>query len=78
MDVERAIKEIQDALIVMAEIEKRQSALLREAAEALGKHDDRFAVLDEFRPRADLKLRELEDKLDGLIGYVGGLRPPPV
>jgi hypothetical protein len=70
VDVERAIKEIQDALIVMAEIERRQSALLREHAEYLGE-------LVKFRNSAEPKIDEIDDKLNGLIGYLAGLRPPP-
>ena len=69
-DMERAIKELQDALIVIAEIEKRQSALLREHAEHLGE-------LEEFRRRTDQNLAEITDKLNGLIDYVGGMNPPP-
>lgn len=69
-DMERAIKELQDALIVIAEIEKRQSALLREHAEHLGE-------LEEFRRRTGQNLAEITDKLNGLIDYVGGMNPPP-
>jgi len=68
--IERAIKDLQDAMIVIAEIEKRQSAMLREHAEHLGE-------LLEFRRRTDQNLAEITDKLNGLIGYVGGMNPPP-
>jgi hypothetical protein len=69
-NIERAIKDLQDAMIVIAEIEKRQSAMLREHAEHLGE-------LLEFRRRTDQNLAEITDKLNGLIGYVGGMNPPP-
>jgi len=69
-NIEQAIKDLQDAMIVIAEIEKRQSALLREHAEHLGE-------LLEFRRRTDQNLAEITDKLNGLIGYVGGMNPPP-
>jgi hypothetical protein len=70
-NIEQAIKDLQDTMIVIAEIEKRQSALLREHAEHLGE-------LLEFRRRTDQNLAEITDKLNGLIGYVGGMnRPPP-
>jgi len=70
MNYEEAIKELQDNLIVIAEIERRQSALLRE-------HSEHMAELLEFRRRTDQNLAEITDKLNGLIGYVDGIRPPP-
>lgn len=69
-NIEQAIKDLQDALIVIAEIEKRQSAMLRDHAEHLGE-------LLEFRRRTDQNLAEITDKLNGLIGYVGGMDPRP-
>jgi len=71
--MEQAIKDLQDTLIVISEIEKRQSALLRE-------HSERIVRLEaeslEFRRRTDQNLAEITDKLNGLIGYVGGMHPP--
>ena len=73
-DFERAIKDLQDTLIVIAEIEKRQSAMLRE-------HSERIVRLEaeslEFRRRTEQNLAEIADKLNGLIGNVGGMNPPP-
>jgi predicted nucleic acid-binding Zn-ribbon protein len=73
-NIEQAIKDLQDTLIVISEIEKRQSAMLRE-------HSERIVRLEaeslEFRRRTDQNLAEITDKLNGLIGYVGGLHPPP-
>jgi len=72
-NMEQAIKDLQDTLIVISEIEKRQSALLRE-------HSERIVRLEaeslEFRRRTDQNLAEITDKLNGLIGYVGGMHPP--
>jgi hypothetical protein len=70
MNYEQAIKEIQDTLIVIGEIERRQSKLLREHSEHLGE-------LLEYRRRTEQNLAEITDKLNGLIGFVDGLRPPP-
>ena len=53
-----AIKEIQDTLVVMAHIEKRQSEMLKEMAE--------------WKYRTEHNLAEITDKLNGLIGYMGG------
>ena len=77
MNYEEAIKELQDNLIVIAEIERRQSAMLREHAEVLHQHNKHMAELLEFRRRTDQNLAEITDKLNGLIGYVDGIRPPP-
>ncbi len=54
---------------MIAEIERRQSAMLREHAEML------HHIL-EFRHRTEQNLAEITDKLNGLIGYVDGLPPP--
>jgi hypothetical protein len=69
MNYEQAIKDLQDNLVVIAEIERRQSAMLREHAEML---PDTL----EFRRRTDQNLAEITDKLNGLIGYVDGIPPP--
>jgi hypothetical protein len=81
MSMEAAIKEIQDTLTVMAELERRQSRLLRE-------HSERIVVLEEqtaedrreivkYQKRTEQNLAEITDKLNGLIGYVGNWKQPP-
>jgi hypothetical protein len=77
MNYQQAIKDLQDNLIVIAEIERRQSALRRDHAEMLHEHNKHLAKLHEFRLRTDQNLAEITDKLNGLIGYMDGLRPPP-
>ena len=76
MNYEQAIKELQDNLIVMAEMERRQSAMLREHAEMLHNHAEMLRDTSEFRRRTDQNLAEITDKLNGLIGYVAGMPPP--
>ncbi len=76
MNYEQAIKDLQDTLIVMAEMERRQSVMLREHAETLHKHDEMLRDTVEFRRRTDQNLAEITDKLNGLIGYVAGMPPP--
>ena len=56
-----AIKELQDAMVVMAHMEKTQTDHLRD--------------LREFQRRTEQNLAEITDKLNGLIGYVAGQRP---
>jgi hypothetical protein len=59
--MQTAIRELQDAMVVMAHLEKKQSEHLVE--------------LQEFRHRTEQNLAEITDKLNGLIGYVAGQRP---
>ena len=75
MNYQQAIKELQDNLIVIAEIERRQSAMLREHAEMLHQHNQHYGEILEFRRRTEQNLAEITDKLNGLIGFVDGMRP---
>ena len=66
--MQAAIKELQDAVVVMAHIEKRQSEVLKDLAE--------FRILSEKnQARIETNLAEITDKFNGLIGYVDGQRP---
>ena len=66
--MQAAIKELQDTVIVMAHIEKRQSEVLKDLTE--------FRILSEKnQARIETNLAEITDKLNGLIGYVDGQRP---
>jgi hypothetical protein len=85
--LEQAVKDLQDAMTVMADIEKRQSRMLLEhseriveAEEQTEKHRKRIEALEEqsakFQQRTDQNLAEITDKLNGLIGYLSGQHPP--
>jgi len=83
MNYEQAVKELQDNVVVMAEMERRQSAMLRdhaemlrEHAEMLRNHAEMLRDTSEFRRRTDQNLAEITDKLNGLIGYIDGMPPP--
>lgn len=66
--MQAAIKELQDTMVVMAHIEKRQSEHISELIE--------FRIQSEkFRVRTEENLAEITDKLNGLIGYVAGHKP---
>ncbi len=80
-NLERAVKDLQDNLVVISEIERRQSELLKV-------HSERLVLIEaetaEYRRRTDLSLaqtainlEEITNKLNGLIGYVSGERPSP-
>ena len=77
MNLEQAVKDLQDNLIVLTEIERRQSSLLREHSERVVYLEKLAVESAEFRRRTDQNLAEITDKLNGLIGYVGGIKPPP-
>ena len=74
MNIEAAVKDLQDSMIVMAHIEKCHSEMLRAHEEWINEHG---AEIQEFRRRTDQNLAEITDKLNGLIGYVAGQRPSP-
>ena len=80
-NLEQAVKDLQDNLIVLAEIERRQSALLREHSHLIVANEVHIARLQaesaEFQRRTEQNLAEISDKLNGLIGYVAGIKPPP-
>lgn len=61
--MQTAIRELQEAAVVMAHIEKTQSEHIRELIDA--------------RIRTEINLAEITDKLNGLIGYVAGQKPEP-
>jgi uncharacterized FlaG/YvyC family protein len=79
--IHAAMKELQDAMVVMAHMESRQTdRLLRQEQEieALSRARTEQTVrrLQEesavFQRRTEQNLAEITDKLNGLIGYVGG------
>jgi hypothetical protein len=84
MNLEQAVKDLQNNLIVIAEIERRQSALIEQHSERIATTEENLArsaklnlEIQEIQKRTDLKLEELTDKLNGLIGYIEGQHKPP-
>ena len=78
-DLEKAVKDLQDSLIVVAEIERRQSELLAEHSRrvvSIEQHLERFAKgLDEIREFQ----KHSDQRLDALIHVVDDIerkRPP--
>jgi hypothetical protein len=78
MNYEEAIRSLQDTAVVMAEIQRRQSDVQKTQAGLV-------ESLLEFRQQTEknlahvtVRLAEITDKLDGLIGFVDRLpkRPP--
>jgi hypothetical protein len=88
MSMEAVIKDIQDTLTVMAELERRQSKMLREHSERLvsveeeiSEHRRETARLQhesaEFQKRTEQNLAEITDNLNGMIGFVSNWKQPP-
>jgi hypothetical protein len=78
-NIEQAVKDLQDAMLVIAEIEKRQSSLLRE-------HSERIVSIERSLARSaqlDEEIREIQkhgdERLNALIAVVDGMvrKPPP-
>jgi apolipoprotein N-acyltransferase len=72
--LEKAARDLQDAMTIMAQLEKRQSEMLREHSERIVAPEERSAI---FQQRTNQNLAEITDKLNGLIGYVSGQQQPP-
>jgi len=84
MDMEGAIKQLQETAIVVAGIQARQAEALKghgqwlEAHQnAIVKHEEWWANHQKAMAEFDRKMIEIEDKLNGLIGYMDGQRPKP-
>jgi hypothetical protein len=73
--MQAAIKELQDAVVVMAHIEKTQSEHIKDLIEFRIQSERFRAESEKFRARTDESLSEIADKLNGLIGYVAGQKP---
>jgi hypothetical protein len=78
MDFQNAIKELQNTLVVVSEIQRRQAEVqklqahemdaLREMfREGMKGHEERMAHFEQ-------SMSEAGDKLNGLIGYLDGLK----
>jgi hypothetical protein len=58
-------RQLQDTVVVMADIQRRQATVQKLQAEGMELHEKRMA-------HVDMRLAEITDKLDGLIGFKGG------
>ncbi len=70
MNFEQEIKQLQDTLIVVSEIQRRQADVQKMQAEGMALHEQRMN-------HVDMRLAEITDKLDGLIGFIDGQSPRP-
>jgi hypothetical protein len=73
--IQAAIKDLQDTMVVMAHIEKLQSEHISELVDFRIQSEKLRLQSEEFRRRTDQNLAEITDELNGLIGYVAGQNP---
>lgn len=73
--MQAAIKELQEAMVVMAHIEKTQSEHIRDLLDFRVQAERFRAESEKFRSITEQNLSEISDKLNGLIGYVAGQGP---
>ncbi len=84
--MQEVMKSLQDAMVVMAHLEERQTARIAQTEEEV----DRLTAFrlrtereilemrtesEQFRQRTEQNLAEITDKLNGLIGYIASERP---
>lgn len=77
MNFEQAIAQSQDTLIVMAEIQGRQVEVQKTQAQMLDELREGLALHERRMNHIDLTLSEIGDKLNGLIGFMGGFFDRP-
>ena len=73
--MQAAIQELQDAVVVLAHIEKRQSEMLKDMAEWRFRTEQNLAEITEKLNGTEQNLAEIAGKLNGLIGYLDGRKP---
>lgn len=72
MNFEHEIRQLQDTAIVMAEIQRRQAEGQKLQAEYVVSMQESLRVHQQRMDHVDMRLSEITDKLDGLIGFMGG------
>jgi hypothetical protein len=65
MNFEQEIVRLQDTLVVMAEIQRRQAEVQKVQAEDWTLHEQRMA-------HVDVRLAGITDKIDVLLGFMNG------
>jgi hypothetical protein len=72
VNFEHEIRQLQDTAIVMAEIQRRQAEVQKLQAEYVVSMQESLRVHQQRMDHVDMRLSEITDKLDGLIGFMGG------
>ncbi len=69
--LEAARKEMEDALVVMAHLETKSSARVKEHAEFIAEHQRHIEFMQAADKQHALKMAEFDDKLNALIDMMG-------
>ena len=72
--MQAAIKQLEETAIVMAGIQSRQAAVLRDHGEWPEQHEKAMRRHDDILHRIELNLAEATDKLNALINIVDDRR----
>ena len=65
MNFEQEMSQLKDTLVVMTEIQRRQADVQKMQSAGLALHEQRMN-------HVDMRLAEIADQLDGLIGFMDG------
>ena len=68
--MQAAIKELQETMVVMAHIEKKQSEHIRDLVDFRIQSEKLQIQSEAFRKRTEENLAEITDKLNGLIAWL--------
>jgi hypothetical protein len=77
MNYEEAIRSLQDTAVVMAEIQRRQTEVQKTQAGLVESLLEYRQQAEKNLARVTVRLAEITDKLDGLIGFVDRLPKQP-
>jgi hypothetical protein len=78
MDFAQEINSLKDTMVVMAEIQRRQAAVQKMQVEDLVRQAESLRLHEGRMNHIDMRLAEITDKLDGLIGFMDNqFRRPP-
>jgi hypothetical protein len=72
VNFEQEIRQLQDTAVVMAEIQRRQAEVQKLQAENVVYMQEGMRLHEQRMAHVDMRLAEITDKLDGLIGFMGG------
>jgi len=75
MNFEQAIVQLQDTLIVVAEIQRRQAEVQKTQAERIAEAEESMRLHKQRMDHIEMNLAEITDKLNGLIGFMDGQHP---
>ncbi len=84
MDYQSEIEQLKETLTLVANIQRRQAAVQRDQAtwleqlqQSRDEQEQNMKLHAERMAHIDMRLAEITDKLDGLIGFAGGFFKPP-